>query len=158
MVDPTSQLRSPTVVSSLLFVPGNVSERFAKALAGPADLICLDLEDAVPPVPRRRRARLSSPASQTCRRVSDYAFASTVWAPQTGWRTPQPSRKQARDLELLAAACPPKRGLRLIALLESPLGVEAAFEIARSPAVSMPMFGSFDYAQKRNALRIGPCS
>jgi citrate lyase beta subunit len=69
-----------------------------------------------------------------------------------------PKVEQARDLELLAAACPPKRGLRLIALLESPLGVEAAFEIARSPAVSMPMFGSFDYAQKRNALRIGPCS
>ena len=33
---------------SKLFVPGNRSELFAKALAGPADAISVDLEDAVP--------------------------------------------------------------------------------------------------------------
>ena len=34
---------------SLLFVPGHRPERFAKALASGADLVCIDLEDAVPP-------------------------------------------------------------------------------------------------------------
>lgn len=33
---------------SLLFVPGNRPERFAKALASGADAVILDLEDAVP--------------------------------------------------------------------------------------------------------------
>ena len=35
---------------SLLFVPGNRPERFVKALASGADLVCIDLEDAVGPV------------------------------------------------------------------------------------------------------------
>jgi (S)-citramalyl-CoA lyase len=32
----------------MLFVPGNRPERFAKALASGADIVCIDLEDAVP--------------------------------------------------------------------------------------------------------------
>ena len=34
---------------SLLFVPGSRPERFAKALASGADLVTIDLEDAVGP-------------------------------------------------------------------------------------------------------------
>ena len=34
---------------SLLFVPGILPERFAKAIAAGADAVCIDLEDAVPP-------------------------------------------------------------------------------------------------------------
>lgn len=37
------------VLRSLLFVPGSRPERFAKALAAGADLVCIDLEDAVLP-------------------------------------------------------------------------------------------------------------
>jgi (S)-citramalyl-CoA lyase len=35
-------------LQSMLFVPGNKPERFAKALASGADCVCIDLEDAVP--------------------------------------------------------------------------------------------------------------
>lgn len=35
-------------LQSLLFVPGNRPDRFAKALASGADCVCVDLEDAVP--------------------------------------------------------------------------------------------------------------
>jgi (S)-citramalyl-CoA lyase len=35
-------------IQSVLFVPGNRPERFAKALASGADSVCIDLEDAVP--------------------------------------------------------------------------------------------------------------
>lgn len=34
---------------SLLFVPGSRPERFDKAIATDADLVCIDLEDAVSP-------------------------------------------------------------------------------------------------------------
>jgi len=34
---------------SVLFVPGNRPDRFDKALAAGADLVCIDLEDAVAP-------------------------------------------------------------------------------------------------------------
>jgi (S)-citramalyl-CoA lyase len=37
-----------TIMQSMLFVPGNKPERFAKALASGADCVCIDLEDAVP--------------------------------------------------------------------------------------------------------------
>ncbi len=33
--------------SSILFVPGSRTDRIAKALASEADLVCIDLEDAV---------------------------------------------------------------------------------------------------------------
>jgi (S)-citramalyl-CoA lyase len=36
--------------TNFLFVPGNRPERFAKALASAADLVCIDLEDSVPSV------------------------------------------------------------------------------------------------------------
>lgn len=40
---------SAAAVSSVLFVPGARPDRFAKALATKADLVCIDLEDAVAP-------------------------------------------------------------------------------------------------------------
>jgi citrate lyase beta subunit len=42
---------------SLLFVPGNRPERYRKALAAGADLICIDLEDAVGPGSAKDDAR-----------------------------------------------------------------------------------------------------
>lgn len=46
----------PAVPRSLLFVPGNRPERFAKALDTGADALILDLDDAVPP-PEKSAAR-----------------------------------------------------------------------------------------------------
>ena len=41
---------------SLLFVPGLRPDRFAKALGAGADIVCVDIEDAVP-LPRKQEAR-----------------------------------------------------------------------------------------------------
>ena len=41
---------------SLLFVPGLRPDRFAKALDSGADIVCVDIEDAVP-LPRKQEAR-----------------------------------------------------------------------------------------------------
>jgi citrate lyase subunit beta / citryl-CoA lyase len=46
----------PTLPRSFLYVPATKPELFAKASAGPADAIVLDLEDAVP-LPRKEDAR-----------------------------------------------------------------------------------------------------
>ena len=40
--------RSPDTARTALFVPGNRPDRFAKAAAAGADLVLIDLEDAVP--------------------------------------------------------------------------------------------------------------
>ena len=41
---------------SLLFVPGLRPDRFEKALSSGADIVCVDIEDAVP-LPRKQEAR-----------------------------------------------------------------------------------------------------
>ena len=43
------QESGPVLRRSLLFTPGLRTERFAKALYGPADMVCIDLEDGVAP-------------------------------------------------------------------------------------------------------------
>ena len=43
------QESGPVLRRSLLFTPGLRTERFAKALCGPADMVCIDLEDGVGP-------------------------------------------------------------------------------------------------------------
>ena len=39
----------PALRRSLLFTPGLRTDRYAKALSGPADMVCIDLEDGVAP-------------------------------------------------------------------------------------------------------------
>lgn len=50
---------TPPLRRSLLFVPGLRPDRFPKALASGADMVCVDLEDAVAP-PRKGEARALS--------------------------------------------------------------------------------------------------
>jgi citrate lyase subunit beta/citryl-CoA lyase/(S)-citramalyl-CoA lyase len=82
-------------VRSLLFVPGNRSERFAKALAAGADAVCIDLEDAVPP--EQKAAARSAVAAFLREGRGD--------APAVGVRLNAPSTlAMAEDLAALAEA------------------------------------------------------
>jgi len=45
--------------TNFLFVPANRPERFEKAAASGADLICIDSEDSVPPIKRTQHANPS---------------------------------------------------------------------------------------------------
>ena len=47
-MNPKPALARLPVIQSLLFVPGARPDRFDKALASGADVVCIDLEDAVP--------------------------------------------------------------------------------------------------------------
>ena len=51
-MDPSRHAAALAGARTLLFVPGNRPERFAKAMASGADAVVLDLEDAVPPAER----------------------------------------------------------------------------------------------------------
>lgn len=53
----SSKASSLAFCRSFLFVPGNRPERFRKALAAGADLVCIDLEDAVAPGSAKDDAR-----------------------------------------------------------------------------------------------------
>ncbi|MCX5435632.1 CoA ester lyase [Streptomyces sp. NBC_00117] len=137
---------------SLLFVPADHPARFDKAVASGADLVVLDLEDAVA-------------ADQ-----KDTARASAVsWLSNGGCacvRINTPSELLgAQDLEALAGApgliavmCPKAESpesltavsertrVPVIALIESALGVVRAQDIAAVPGVHRLAFGHLDFA------------
>jgi (S)-citramalyl-CoA lyase len=159
----------------LLFVPGNRPERFAKALASGADMVCIDLEDATPPA-EKARARAAAiafvhaqQATQSCELVirinslrcaeglADLLALREQCAPCL---VMLPKVESVAELEIAAqvlnapiseagsAATNVTSGTRqimLIALIESALGIERAFEIARAPGLAALMFGGADY-------------
>ncbi|HEX4943858.1 MAG TPA: CoA ester lyase [Usitatibacteraceae bacterium] len=137
---------------SFLFVPGNRPERFDKAYGAGAHAVIVDLEDAV------------APADKAGARESARAWLSAakpVWlrinGPESEWF--------AADLDLVglpgirgvmlpkaedAAAIGEIRaragsGVRIIALIESALGLWRAEALASAPGVERLAFGSVDF-------------
>lgn len=149
-----SSTNAAATLQSLLFVPGNRPERFAKALATAADCVCIDLEDAVP-AEAKAQARINAIAAIG----SDSRIAIRI----NGLST----RAGLGDLLALAEA-PHRPQLILIPMVESPAemaiartvlndasvgvvplietvaGLGAAGKIAADPGVAMLMFGGGD--------------
>lgn len=143
---------------SLLFVPGDRPERFAKAGAAGADLVCIDLEDAVAPALRAKARsevkaflkaqpvghafgvrinRLSSPDSlRDIAALQDAQESSPAFVMLA-------KAECAHELEFLANQLP---GMPLIALIESPRGLSHAAEIGAMPQVQALMLGGADLA------------
>lgn len=139
-------------LASVLFVPGSRPDRFGKALASGAGLVCVDLEDAVP-APDKAAAR-------------DAALAAI--GPGLAIRiNPVTTRDGLADLLALAAApqLPPvfvpkvehEEQLAIVAgvlgeraalvpLIETPRGLRRAYRIAAYPRVPAMMFGGGDMA------------
>jgi len=70
------------LMRSMLFVPGDRPERFAKAVASGADAVILDLEDAVTPERRAgARAEVARYLSQTVRPVPQWVRINPVDSP-----------------------------------------------------------------------------
>ncbi|GAB2740027.1 HpcH/HpaI aldolase/citrate lyase family protein [Nocardioides pakistanensis] len=136
-----------------LFVPGDRPERFAKAAAAGADVVVLDLEDAVAPDAKdAARAAVAGWLDE-----ADVLCAVRVNA--------TPPLLDA-DLESLAGSAPrlvmlPKaedpaavadvvarlpQGSRVVALVETARGVLEAPAVAAVPGVERLAFGSFDLA------------
>ncbi len=154
----TAELRH---ARSLLFVPAHRPERYAKAAASGTDVVCIDLEDAVPPDarPEARQAVIAwlqaQPAGhgfgvRVSRLGSTDGLRDVLALHDAGV---QPAfvmlakTESAAEVTLLGQLLP---GLPLIALLESARGLHAACDIAATASAGIGlqalMFGGADLA------------
>jgi citrate lyase subunit beta/citryl-CoA lyase len=157
----TEQAVSPPPLT-LLYVPGDRSDRVAKALASDADVVLVDLEDAVAPsrkdearataasvladLPRGRATQVRVNHPQTPWHADDVSMLAAL-PPAVGARVPKV--ESVAEVEALAASLP---GRQLHLLVESALGVERAFELATaSPQVASIALGEADL---RSDLRV----
>jgi citrate lyase subunit beta/citryl-CoA lyase len=139
---------------TLLFVPGNRPERFAKATATAADLVILDLEDAVP--------EDSKTNARVC--VTQWLCADHPAAVRINGTNSVHYQQDVRALAglpgLRAVVVPMAddpaalvslhqrlgRDVEIVALIETALGVVRAVELASTPGVSRLAFGHLDFA------------
>lgn len=144
------------VIQSMLFVPGNKPERFAKALASGADSVCIDLEDAVPPE-QKAEARLTAIAAA----AADSRFAIRINALTTldgladlialaeATRRPRlvylPMVEHATEVEIACCALADD-SVTFVPLIETVKGLSNAGEIAAHPAVKLVMLGGADFS------------
>ncbi|SFW79786.1 HpcH/HpaI aldolase/citrate lyase family protein [Amycolatopsis australiensis] len=142
--------------ATLLFVPGDRPERFAKAAAAGAGLVVLDLEDAVAP-DRKDYAR-----EQVGAWLEQHPeCAVRVNAAGTPWHDEDLAvLRQRRCTVLLPKADPASTRTAagqlgvlpvLVALVETARGVLDARETAAVPNVQRLAFGSFDLAAELGA-------
>lgn len=149
-----------SVVLTALYVPGDRPDRFDKAMSAGADVVILDLEDAVASA-RKDTARGS--VSQWLRErpatVGGRGIQVRVNPPGRNWfdadlavvaaaagraEVRLPKVGSVADLDAVAEAG--GSGLGVHALIETALGVERAYEIASHPAVRTIGLGEADLA------------
>lgn len=138
-------------MASLLFVPGSRPERFEKALASSADMVCIDLEDAVPPEGKgeARRAAIAAIAPRAAIRINGVATAAgmaDILALREAPKQPDlifvPMVESAEEIRIARAVL--GDGAALVPLIESPAGLSAAASIGAAPGVAAMMFGGGD--------------
>jgi citrate lyase subunit beta/citryl-CoA lyase/(S)-citramalyl-CoA lyase len=146
---------------SLLFVPGSRPDRFAKAQGAGADIVCIDLEDAVVPQAKAEAravvlAYLKTQTAAPCAvrinslRTPDgladvLAVAEALSQGSTLAMLMVPKVETAQELALLRSVlgegCPP-----LWPIIESAEALKAAWEICAAPGLGGVLFGVVDYA------------
>ena len=135
---------------SYLFVPGNRPERFAKACAAGADVVIVDLEDAVPAsekgMARNHVAAWLTPAQPVLIRINS---AETVWF--------EDDLALCRLPGVAGIVLPKAEGVdalmrvqqagahQLLPLIESAQGFAQLSAIAQCPAVQRLLFGTIDF-------------
>lgn len=153
---------------SMLFVSGEKAERFPKAFAAGADLVCIDLEDAVHPE-RKAQAReqvigwlLGQPAAAggaaRALRINGLrtldGLRDLLALAESGLKLDAlliPKTESAADLQAVQAWVGAQAD-GLVALLETPLAIERAFEIAQAgPMVGALMLGGADLSAELDA-------
>ncbi|GAB4394632.1 MAG: CoA ester lyase [Kiloniellaceae bacterium] len=146
---------------SLLYVPASAPRFIAKAHERGADAIILDLEDAVVEDQKdAARAALAEAVPQVCRggagvfvrvnagrRLAEDARAA-VAAGAAGIMLPKVRRPA--EIDVLAAVVG-ATAVEVIAIVEDAVGLLAAHEIARHPAVAALCLGSEDFATETRA-------
>jgi citrate lyase subunit beta/citryl-CoA lyase len=144
---------APEFARSWLLVPGNVPERFEPAATSPADAVVLDLEDAVA---AEGKAAARAGVVEWLRgggrawvRINDTTTPS--WCDDVDALAGVPGlegvmlakAESGQQVDATADALPD--GTRILVLIESAMGLEAAPEIARAEGVFRLVFGSGDF-------------
>jgi (S)-citramalyl-CoA lyase len=147
---------------SLLFVPGLRPDRFAKALEAGADIVCVDMEDAVA-LPRKDEGRaltlplFSEPGQPQVEKMARINSISTLHglkdlqaiiesdAPPPSIMIPKV--KSPEEIHLLDTLLSTGRAreIRFCVIIETNQGLERAIEIARSsPRIDSMILGAVD--------------
>ncbi|MEV4052955.1 CoA ester lyase [Amycolatopsis sp. NPDC049688] len=130
--------------TTFLFVPGDRPDRFGKAVTSGADVVILDLEDAVAPA-AKDSARASVGEWLESRRAMV-----RINAPGTPWFDADAGLVAARGVPVVVPKAETPgvlAGFReVVALVETAAGVERAAELAAVPSVTRLAFGSVDLA------------
>jgi citrate lyase subunit beta/citryl-CoA lyase len=140
---------------TFLFVPGDRPDRFAKATACSADIVILDLEDAVSPDTKGiAREHVRSWLDQGNHAIVRINAIGTPWytddvALITGCSTVPPAimvpkAEDPGSLESLSRSLPPGTGI--IPLIETAGGIMNAAALCAQAGVLRPAFGSVDLA------------
>jgi len=144
---------APELARSWLLVPGTAPEKFDAAAASPADAIVLDLEDAVPAASKAEaRAAVAhwiSDGGSAWVRIND--TSTPHWADDLAALSAIPhlagvmlaKTESGQQVDATADAMPD--GTRILVLIESATGLEAAPEIARADGTFRLVFGSGDF-------------
>ena len=169
-------MKDLALARALLFTPGNRPERFAKAVTTRADGLIIDLEDAVGPADKdsarlgvmawlRGHTGFARSDFLVCLRINSLyttaglsdllAVADLARAGFAPDAVLVPKVESAVEIELVArhlrAAGDTGAGIVLAALIESALGLENAFAIARAtPMLRTLGFGGADLAADLN--------
>ena len=158
-----SQIDRPTRPRrSLLFVPGLRPDRFAKALDAGADIVCVDMEDAVA-LPRKDEGRAlalplfrekSHPQVEKMARINSLSTVHGLKDLQAIIEsdTPPPSImipkiKSPEEIELIETllSTGPARAIRFCVIIETNQGLERAIEIAKaSSRIDSMILGAVD--------------
>jgi len=158
-----SQIDRPTRPRrSLLFVPGLRPDRFAKALDAGADIVCVDMEDAVA-LPRKDEGRAlalplfrtqSHPQVEKMARINGLSTVHGLKDLQAIIESdaPPPSImipkiKSPEEIQLIETllSTGPARDIRFCVIIETNQGLERAIEIAKSSSrIDSMILGAVD--------------
>jgi (3S)-malyl-CoA thioesterase len=146
---------------SVLYIPGNRARALDKARGLPCDAVILDLEDAVPPgekaVARETvAAALAAGGFGVRSRIVRINGFDTPWGEADAAAVAGmdcdgvllPKVSSLAEVERLAAAVP---GLPIWAMMETPLGILRAGEIAGHPRLAGLVMGTNDLSHDLNA-------
>jgi citrate lyase subunit beta/citryl-CoA lyase len=137
---------------SLLFVPGDRPDRFERAAASTADLVVIDLEDAVAEADKDRArdnaADWLARGNRAVVRINPLtgagAEADLAMAAAHGCPVMVPKAEDPALLSDLAARTAGRCGI--VPLVETALGVERAHGVCATPGVVRAAFGNVDLA------------
>lgn len=142
----------PANFSSLLFVPGDRPDRIGKARAAGADLVCVDLEDAVAPAHKAaaraeavrlaaaRDPRLAIRINRLASRDGLADLLALADAPPAVLLVPMAAH--ASELAVVRAVL--GEGTALVPLVETAAALADAHALAAAPGVAAIMFGGGD--------------